>query len=136
MTTIAVVNDDTPFLDLMHELLTDEGYTTLVHRVGDSAHTFVRNIKPDLVILDIRMEHPDSGWTVLELLRLDPRTTTIPVIVCSADGRFLKEKESQLRHKGCCILEKPFDLNDLLNVIMTALDPQDAHCGVGAAQES
>lgn len=112
---IMVVNDDTTFLSLMQTLLREEGYEVSLQIEGDSAYPRIREVRPDLVILDIRMEHPETGWEVLNLLRLDPETTDLPVVVCSADSQFLREKAAHLREKNCDILEKPFDLPDLLN---------------------
>ncbi len=63
--------------------------------------------RPDLVILDIRMEHQEAGWMVLDLMRLDPRTRDIPVIISSADHQALHEREAMLRPQGYAILEKP-----------------------------
>jgi two-component system, sensor histidine kinase and response regulator len=112
--TIAVVNDDSAFLHLMYELLTDEGYNCWLHTVGATAYDKIREEMPDLVILDIRMDNEESGWQVLDLLRLDPETHEIPVIVCSADTQQLREKEQRLEDKHATSLEKPFDLPELL----------------------
>ena len=120
---IAVINDDTAFLRLMDRLLRQEGYRTIAWFEGDSAYEMVHREQPDLVILDLRLDNPETGWMVAELLRLDPTTTHIPIIVCSADAVFLREKEQILREKGCDILEKPFDLQDLLEKVMTAIGP-------------
>ncbi|HET7036089.1 MAG TPA: response regulator [Thermomicrobiaceae bacterium] len=124
---IAVVNDDTAFLTMMNELLSGEGYHTMIWREGDGAYDLVRQHRPGLVILDIRMEHPGTGWQVLELLRLDPETVDIPVIVCSADSRLLREKQERLHGLNCQTLEKPFDLDELLALIRLSLgqDAQD-----------
>jgi len=118
---IAVVNDDTVFLNLMHELLSGEGYRTIICKEGDKVYPLVKQERPALVVLDIRMGSPEAGWTTLELLRLDPDTARIPVIVCSADSFFLRAKEAQLRELNCDILEKPFDLDTLLAKVDAAL---------------
>ena len=118
---IAVVNNDTAFLTMMDELLTLEGYRTFIWREGNTAFVAIRERMPDLVILDIRMEHQETGWQILELLRLDPQTVDIPVIVTSADSRTLKEKEDNLRAHNCQVLEKPFDLDELVLMVRTAL---------------
>jgi CheY-like chemotaxis protein len=118
---VTVVNDDTAFLNLMHELLSDEGYRTIIWIEGDTAFEMIRREQPALVILDIRMEHPETGWMVLSLLRLDPSTTHIPVIVTSADSRFLREKEQRLAEMRCRILEKPFELDELLDLVAVSL---------------
>lgn len=111
---IAVVNDDTAFLQLMHDLLESEGYQVALHIEGSSAYQLVREEMPDLVILDIRIEHPEPGWVTLDLIRLDPVTTRIPVLVCSADARQLREKAARLAEMRCDTIEKPFDLDHLL----------------------
>ena len=120
---IAVVNDDTLFLELMHDLLTQEGYRTAIWKEGDKAYEMIREHRPLLVFLDIRMERPDTGWMVLELMRLDPETAHIPVIVCSADTQRIREKEAYLREKGCDVLEKPFLLEDLLEKVHAHIGP-------------
>lgn len=119
---IAVVNDDTTFLKLMHDLLTDEGYQVVLHIEGGSAYQHVKQEMPDLVILDIRVEHPEPGWVTLDLIRLDPVTTRIPVLVCSADTRQLREKAARLREMRCDTIEKPFDLDNLLVTVCGILD--------------
>jgi CheY-like chemotaxis protein len=120
---IAAVNDDTLFLELMHDLLTEEGYRTAIWKEGDRAYEMIKEHQPVLVILDIRMEHPDTGWMVLELMRLDPATAAIPVIICSADTVRIREKEAYLREKGCAVLEKPFLLEDLLEKVQAFIGP-------------
>ena len=114
---IAVVNDDPAFLDLMHELLTDESYTTVLLHEGSSAYDMIRKQHPDLVILDLRLEHPEAGWKTLQLLRLDPETNDIPVILCSADTNALREKEDWLKQRDIKVLEKPFNLDDMLKMV-------------------
>jgi two-component system NtrC family sensor kinase len=123
MARIAVINDDTAFLQLMLDLLTDVGYDVSLHKEGAAAHEQVRQEAPDLIILDIRLEKPDSGWMVLEMVRLDPTTKKIPVIVCSADTIQLQTKQEMLRAQGCEMLEKPFDLDALLKLVDQLIGP-------------
>jgi len=124
---IAVVNDDTTFLQLVHDLLTEEGYTVHLCKEGAAAHGDVRAFNPDAIVLDIRMEQPHTGWQVLELFKLDPVLTTKPIIVCSADYIQLQEHTLHLQRKGCLILPKPFDLDDLLHLLAQALGGSAAH---------
>jgi CheY-like chemotaxis protein len=122
---IAIMNDDTDFLSLMHELLTGEGYRCLICKESTRVYPLIKEQHPDLVILDIRMGTPEAGWQVLELLRLDPTTAHMPVIISSADSVFLRAKEEALRALHCDILEKPFDLDALLLKIVLALETLD-----------
>ena len=119
---IALINDDTAFLDLMRGLLQEaEGYEVLVCKEGDGAWDFVKAHRPDLVLLDIRMGSPEMGWTILELLTLDPATRPIPLIVCSAAVRDLQDHEALLRQYGIGVLPKPFDLDALLDTVRAGL---------------
>jgi two-component system, OmpR family, response regulator len=120
---IVVINDDTDFLSLMSELLTEIGeYEVEVCREGNHAYQFVKEKQPDLAILDIRMEGQEAGWAILECLTLDPKTHPIPLIVCSAAIRELQAHQELLDQYGIDVLTKPFDLDLLLDKVATALD--------------
>jgi CheY-like chemotaxis protein len=119
---IALINDDTAFLELMHDLLKSiEGYDVLICKESNDAYGFVKKEHPDLVLLDIRMGGEERGWTILELLTLDPTTRPIPVIVCSAAVRQLQEHQPLLDKFGIDVLPKPFDLDVLLEKVSGGL---------------
>jgi two-component system phosphate regulon response regulator PhoB len=120
---IAVVNDDTVFLNLMDDLLSDEGYQTTIMKVSGDAFERIKQLQPDLVIIDIWMQRADNGWEVLNLIRLDPTTANIPVIVSSTDVRDLEAKEQLLRSLNCDVLPKPFNLQTLLDKVNEAIGP-------------
>jgi DNA-binding response OmpR family regulator len=115
---IAIINDDTTFLDLMRDLLeTEENFEVLICREWDHAYEFVKREQPDLVIQDIRIGGEEHGWTILNLLTLDPETRAIPIIVCSAAIQSLHEHQEMLSKFGIRALPKPFDLDTLLSTI-------------------
>lgn len=119
---IALINDDTTFLELMREILESmAGYEVAVCTEQDDAYGFVKDYRPDLVILDIRMGGEEVGWMIMELLTLDPATRPIPMIVCSAAVRELHEHEPILNQYGVSVLPKPFDLDALLDKVREAL---------------
>jgi DNA-binding response OmpR family regulator len=120
---IVVVNDDTTFLGLMEDLLSEEGYNTLIIKSSDTAYETIKKKEPALVVLDIRMQSAEAGFMVLDLLRLDPTTAQIPVIICSAATQFVRENEAHFRAMGCDILPKPFLLNELLTKVQAFLGP-------------
>ena len=115
---IALINDDTTFLALMQELLQEiEGYEVQTRTQWEHAYDFVKQTRPDLVILDIVMGGEEQGWKILELLTLDPRTRPIPLLVCSAAVRSLQDHQALLDRYGVRALPKPFDLDALLERI-------------------
>ena len=114
---IAVVERDLAFLEMLHEVLTDQGYQTILWSRSQDAFELIVRERPDLVILDVWLEHPHAGEMVLGLLQADPATREIPVIVCTTDVRFHEQRAETLRDKPYSILIKPFDLSDLLATI-------------------
>jgi CheY-like chemotaxis protein len=115
---IAVINDDTVFLELMRDLLeTEGGYEAVICREWQDAHGFVKEQQPALVILDIRIAGEERGWTILNLLTLDPSTRPIPVIVCSAAVQSLHDHQDILSKYGIAALPKPFDIETLLETV-------------------
>jgi CheY-like chemotaxis protein len=81
---IVVVEDDTAFQDLLDTVLTAEGYTVLRWTQGAGADAFIRTMQPDLVILDLWLEHPQAGSMVLGLLMVDPMRIKLSVVHRSA----------------------------------------------------
>ena len=121
---IAVVNDDTAFLDLMRDLLEQEGnYEVFICKEWDNAYQFIRDLLPDLIIQDIRIGGEEHGWTILNLLTLDPATRPIPMIVCSAAIQSLHEHQEWLSRYAIRALPKPFDLDTLLETVEQMLEP-------------
>jgi DNA-binding NtrC family response regulator len=119
---IAVINDDTTFLELMRQLLEEEeNYEVLICREWDRVYEFVKQHKPDLVIQDIRIGGEEHGWSILNLLTLDPETRPIPLIVCSAAVHSLHEHQEMLSRYGIRALPKPFDLDMLLSMVAEVL---------------
>ena len=103
--------------------MTDEDWDVKVALTGSRALDLVRTTLPDLVILDVRL--PDvSGWDILQALKLDARTASIPVLVCSAAVQELRELAPQLAHMGVDVLIKPFAIDTLLDKVRALTFPE------------
>jgi CheY-like chemotaxis protein len=118
---IFVANDDQAYVDLIAELLTDAGYPKVVWHVGQGAFHRIRDEQPALVLLDINLVNPGRGWSTLDALRLHPKTRHIPVILCATDMHLLDAKADLLRELNCQTLEKPFELETLLDKVAAAI---------------
>ncbi|HYY90058.1 MAG TPA: response regulator [Chloroflexota bacterium] len=123
-TRIAVVDDDPIFVDLMYDLLANgEGYDVVSTSHWPHGFEFIKDTQPDLIILDLMMGREQTGWAVLTLLREDPATAAIPVILCSAAAPALGQRDLRTNGFGAIeTLAKPFDVDDLLGVIKRLLD--------------
>src|SRR5688500_19051025 len=120
--TIVVVNDSPELLELAEMLLRDEDFDVKVAVLGDGAFELIRDTMPDAVILDVRL--PDvSGWDILQALKLDQRTSMIPVLVCSAAVQELRALENQLARMGVDVLIKPFAIDTLLTKVEALIGP-------------
>jgi len=117
-TGISVIDDDPACRDLLYDMLREEGYT--VHLFPDSAtaRRCLRDLAPAAIILDVRLENPTAGWEVLADLRHDPVLHATPVLVCSADLSALQGHTADLEWQGCTILAKPFDVDELLVLLV------------------
>jgi CheY-like chemotaxis protein len=119
---ILVVNDDTAFLELMQQLLEDEGYAAEVLKSTKNALEHIKQRRPALIVLDVRINNEEAGLLLLDLITLDPETRSIPVIIASANLQALAGREDELAAKGIYVIAKPFDIDDLAALIRNALE--------------
>lgn len=126
---ILVVDDDSPFQALMRELLTDEGYEVAVASSGAAGLEMLRAAPPALLILDIRLEEATTGLRLIEQMRREDALMRIPVIVCTADLRFLHTFADDLRRYAVVTLPKPFDLDAMLAAVRHEIGAADTSTG-------
>src|SRR5689334_6500772 len=120
---IIVANDNALYLELIKELLIDEGYPHVRCTRGSAAFDLVVQEQPDLVLLGINSAQANAGWRTLDLLRLHPATAHIPVIVCATDPWVLRMKGAQLEEMRYVTFEQPFDLEVLVAKVRATLGP-------------
>ena len=89
---ILVVDDENRNLRLMEALLIPLGYEVILARDGEEALEKVREIPPDVVLLDIMMPKMD-GFEVARRLKKDEETKIIPIVMVTA----LKEVEDRIK---------------------------------------
>ncbi len=121
---VLVMNDTQEIIDLLQELLEEEGY-----RVSTSLHvldlTKVKTLAPDVIVLDVMFEGNDKGWQFLTLSRLDPEVSVIPLLLCTAAVQTVKAMQEHLASVNVSEVLKPFDINHLLCAINQALSGRE-----------
>ena len=83
MREILIVDDDAELVELLSFNLKQAGYVVDTAFNGVTAIKKARAHKPDLIVLDIMMPELD-GFAVCEILRRDPTTTSIPIMMLTA----------------------------------------------------
>lgn len=114
--TILLVEDDEDVLDILHYMLSDEGYSVIKSNGADACDLAEIN-QPGLILLDHRLQNL-WGADICRQLKASPQTAHIPVIMISATMHL----EQTAREAGADhLLKKPFDMDELLSLTVTAL---------------
>ena len=112
---IMIVDDDKEFLEELKEALTLSGYDTATFSDGDSALEMIRKIKPDVILLDLKMNQKSGFQVAYELEHLPD--VRVPIIAMTA---FFTEREHAKLMDVCKIqtcLIKPFNLREAISKI-------------------
>ncbi|HTI41344.1 MAG TPA: response regulator [Vicinamibacterales bacterium] len=121
--TVLIVDDYPGARYLRSRILSDAGYEVLEASTGEDALQIVRQVIPDLILLDVNL--PDiSGLEVCQRLKQDPLTANIPIIQIT--GAWLSEAHRQqgLASGASAYLVEPVDDVTLLrNVVMLIESP-------------
>ena len=80
--TVVVIDDDPSVLDLAGRALAKEGYAVHTAASGEAGLALVRQLRPDVITLDVMMSGLD-GWSVLQQLKAEPELAAIPVVLMS-----------------------------------------------------
>ena len=118
---ILIVDDDENLVELLTRLMKREGFKTLAAHSGDAALTLLGSEKPDLMVLDIKMEDKDGMEVLREAKLLDPN---LPVIILT--GYHDSQGAVRAIKAGASdYFPKPFETNDLIRAIQHALSERN-----------
>lgn len=107
---ILILEDEEILLHLLKKKLTQKGYQVLIARDGEEGSKLIREVIPDLILLDLLLPKK-RGFEIMEELAKEEKLKEIPVIVISNSG----EREE---------LERAKNLGAKDWLIKTEFDPQ------------
>ena len=117
MALILIVDDSPTELHVLQRALELSGYRTAVATEGGESLRLARELRPDLILMDIVMPGM-NGYQATRALRNDPSTREIPVIMLSSkDGLFDRARGRIVGSEH--YLTKPFTKEELLDAIHT-----------------
>jgi K+-sensing histidine kinase KdpD len=123
MGKILVIEDQVDILDDVVETLKLEGYDVLRAECGEDGVQLAREELPDLIVCDIMMPNMD-GYQVLEILRSETETSTIPFIFLTALAERANWRQGMVMGADDYVT-KPFHLQDLLESIQAQFHKQE-----------
>jgi CheY-like chemotaxis protein len=126
---VLVVNDTQEILELFRDILIEEGYDVVLNSFAPRDLDTLLKVDPDLVILDFMMGNEGSGWQLLQKMKMSRETSAIPVVVCTGAVQMVRELEGHLSAKNVGVVIKPFDIDDLVRTIETAMRTGDTGTG-------
>ena len=91
--TVLLIEDDAAAAEMYRLRLAADGYTVLIASDGEQGLRRAVEDRPDLIYLDVRLPKMD-GFEVLERLRADVATASIPVVIVTNYG------EPELQQRG------------------------------------
>jgi diguanylate cyclase (GGDEF)-like protein/PAS domain S-box-containing protein len=109
--TILIVDDEASNRKLLETMLKPEGYRTVIAASGEDAIAAIARSQPDLVLLDIMMPGMD-GYQVARILKGDPATSNIPLIMVTAHSD-RSARLTGLKAGAEDFLTKPVDRGEL-----------------------
>ena len=108
--TVLVVDDHPPIVELLRDLLEDEGFVVLTAPDGQAALAVATAAQPDLILTDLMMPQMDGRVLRARLLE-QPLTAQIPVLLMSAAGH------ARARDGFAAFIVKPFSIDVLLDAV-------------------
>jgi len=129
--TVVAIDDDPLAIELVRANLETEGWTVLGAATGQEGLELIRERQPSAVLLDLLMPGMD-GFEVIEALRAEPGTKTIPVVILTSKSMTRQDKE-RLQGRITYVARKTeFDLSGLAGLLRwasTGGQPSDSESG-------
>ena len=111
---ILLADDDSDFLEATQLMLMDEGFEVIPAVDGEEAVSKYRDLKPDIVFLDIKMPGIDGFETFFRIKKFDPDARVVFTSSYAIDDDKFK---SAKKHNLSGLIPKPFDYEDIERMI-------------------
>jgi len=120
---IVCIEDEPEMIDLIELILNRRGFNVHGAPGGKEGLALIREIHPDLVLLDLMMPEMD-GWEVYQQMKADEVTRDIPVIVVTAKAQNIDKVLGLHIAKVDDYIAKPFSPQELTDSVEKILGPR------------
>lgn len=112
---ILIIDDEPLILKSTAMILKYHHFEVLTSLVSSEGIKIAQTEKPDLILLDVMMPGL-NGWEVSHILKEDPETILIPIIIFTA--KECSQEETKFHsHLVCDIISKPFNPGLMVELI-------------------
>ncbi len=118
---ILIVEDDRFLRKAAETILRRHGFAVCTAVDGEEALQIVHAKVPDLILLDLIMPKL-QGFEVLRLLKQDPRTRQIPVVVLSSLGQDTDTQHALQAGAAGYLIKSNLSFQELVSQVQNALD--------------
>ncbi|MBV9467872.1 MAG: response regulator [Abitibacteriaceae bacterium] len=118
---VLVVDDEEAICRALQLFLEQKGFEVALAHTGMAALSHVATTLPDLILLDVMMPGMD-GLQVLQRLKEDERTKSIPVVILSAAAE-LQDLQKGWDKGTDVYLTKPIQMDQLASMVECILNP-------------
>jgi two-component system, NtrC family, sensor kinase len=126
--TVLVVDDTPTNLQVLFDLLSEQGYRVAIAKNGETALQRLESFQPNLILLDVMMPGID-GFETCQRFKANPNTRDIPVIFMTALSDSL-DKVKGLRLGAVDYITKPIQHEEVLARIQVHLQLRNATCAL------
>ena len=129
--SLLIIEDDPVFSEQLVNIIHKRGFKALVATNGERGLELARERRPAGIILDVHLPDID-GWTVIERLRSETRTRSIPVHFVSA----IDAPDRGLALGAVGYLTKPVTLEELIGVVQKLARPAESKQPILVVEDS
>ena len=122
--TIVCIEDEPDMIDLVRLILGNHNYEVHGALGGREGLELVRELKPDLVLLDLMMPEMD-GWQVFQTIRVEEGISDIPVVILTAKAQSIDKVLGLHIARVDDYVTKPFGPQELLASIKRVLSEKE-----------
>ena len=112
---VLVIDDEPQITEIIEAFLTNSGYEVHVSNVATDGLELAKQLKPDVILLDIMMPDID-GYSLCNDLKNDNETAAIPVVFLTGKDRN-DDMGRSFKAGGDMFIKKPFSCERLLEIL-------------------
>jgi DNA-binding response OmpR family regulator len=112
---VLVVDDEPQITEIIEAFLSNSGYEVHVSNQAAEGLRLAKQLKPDVILLDIMMPDID-GYSLCNDLKNDPATSGIPVVFLTGKDRN-DDMGRSFKAGGDMFIKKPFSCERLLEIL-------------------